>query len=203
MNRQVEWLKQIAAIAKTGLYYAQDLFDQDRYNRLLDIAAEMLAEISDLDSAKMRCLLTHDDGYITPKVDVRGAVFHQDKVLLVQEAADGLWSLPGGWADVGDSPAQATEREIREESGYTAKAIKLMALEDRKLRHPASAFEVYKVFFLCLLTGGEARTSNESTAVDWFALDKLPPLSTGRVTEEQIQRWYLHWQQPDLPTEFD
>ena len=171
MNRQVEWVKQIAAIAKTGLYYAQDPFDQDRYNRLLDIAAEMLAEISDLDSAEMRCLLTHDDGYITPKVDVRGAVFHEDKVLLVQEAAAGLWSLPGGWADVGDSPAQATEREIREESGYTAKAIKLMALKDRKLRHPASAFEVYKVFFLCRLTDGEARTSNESTTVDWFALD--------------------------------
>ena len=203
MNRQVEWAKQIAAIAETGLYYAQDPFDQDRYNRLLDIAAEILAEISDQDSAGMRCLLTHDDGYITPKVDVRAAVFHEDKVLLVQEAADGLWSLPGGWADVGDSPAQATEREIREESGYTAKAIKLMALEDRKLRHPASAFEVYIVFFLCQLTGGEARTSNESTAVEWFALDELPPLSTGRVTEEQIQRWYRHWQQSDLPTESD
>ncbi len=148
-------------------------------------------------------MLTHDDGYITPKVDVRGAVFHQGKVLLVQEASDSLWSLPGGWADVGDTPSQAVEREIREESGYQARAVKLMAVDDRNLRNRQSTFGVYKLFFLCDLTGGEAKTSNESLAVDWFAPNELPPLSLGRVTAAQIERWVQHWQQPDLPTEFD
>ena len=203
MNKHVEWAKQIAAIAKTGLYYANDPFDADRYRQLVDIAARMLADIDGGDARDIKCALTHDDGYITPKVDVRGAVFRDGQVLMVREAADGLWSLPGGWADVGDSPAQAIEREIREESGYQAKAIKLMALEDRKLRHPPSTFEVYKVFFLCELVGGEAKTSNESLDVGWFAKDDLPPLSIGRVTAEQIQRWFKHWRHPELPTEFD
>ena len=203
MNKQVEWAKQVAAIAKTGLFYAKDGFDGERYQRLVDIAVEMLADNGCGEKAVIESVLSRDDGYITPKVDVRGAVFRDGKVLLVQEAADGLWSLPGGWADVGDSPAQAIEREILEESGYEAKALKLMAVEDRKLHHPPSPFEVYKLFFLCEVVGGAARTSHESLGVNWFAADALPPLSPGRVTEAQIQRWFRHWQQPDLPTEFD
>ena len=114
-----------------------------------------------------------------------------------------MWSLPGGWADVGDTPAQAVEREIREESGYEARAVKLMAVDDRNLRNRRSIFAVYKLFFLCDLLGGEAQTSKESLAVDWFPLDQLPPLSQGRVTKAQMQRWFRYAQQPDLPTEFD
>lgn len=203
MNKQVEWAKQIAAIANTGLYYAEDPFDADRYQRLVDISAEMLAHVSGGDATDFKCALSRDDGYVTPKVDVRGALFRDGQVLLVREAADGLWSLPGGWADVGDSPSQAVEREIREESGYEAKATKLMAVMDRKLRHPPSPFDVYKLFFHCELIGGVAKTSNESLDVGWFAPDDLPPLSIGRVTAEQIHRWFEHWRHPELPTEFD
>ena len=203
MSKQVEWAQRIAAIANTGLYYVKDDFDRERYLQLLDLAADMLAGDPESEPAALLPLLTHDDGYITPKVDVRGAVFHEGKVLLVQEAGDGLWSLPGGWADVGDTPSQAVEREIREESGYQARAVKLMAVDDRNLRNRQSVFGVYKLFFLCDLIGGEAKTSNESLAVDWFAPEQLPPLSLGRVTAAQIERWVQHWQQPDLPTEFD
>ncbi|MCY3832399.1 MAG: NUDIX hydrolase [Chloroflexi bacterium] len=203
MSNQVEWAKRIAALAKTGLYYAQSHYDEERYQQLVDIAAEMLAQASTGDAARIKLMLSADDGYITPKVDVRGAVFRDDKILLVREAVDGLWTLPGGWADVGDAPSEAVEREIREESGYEAKAVKLMALEDRKRRHPPSLNEVYKLAFLCELMGGEARTSAETTAVAWFGEDELPPLSQGRVTAGQIRRWFKHWRQPDLPTEFD
>ena len=203
MSENIEWAQRIAAIANTGLYYVKDHYDRDRYQQLLDIAAEMLGGASNIAPVTVRDLLDHDDGYITPKVDVRGAVFKDGRVLLVQEAGDGLWSLPGGWADVGDSPAQAVEREIREESGYQARAVKLMAVDDRNRRNRQSAFAVYKLFFLCDLIGGEARTSEESLAVDWFAPNKLPPLSQGRVTEAQMGRWFRHWRQPDLPTEFD
>lgn len=207
MSKDIDWAQRIAAIANTGLYYARDSFDRERYQQLLDIAAEMLAEAqspsADADVEAMRALLAHDDGYITPKVDARGAVFRDGKVLLVQEASDGLWSLPGGWADVGDSPAQAVEREIREESGYHARAIKLMAVDDRNKRNRQSSFAVYKLFFLCELLGGEAATSPESLAVHWFAPENLPPLSPGRVTAAQMERWFRHWRQPDLPTEFD
>ncbi len=203
MSNPTQWLKQIAALAKTGLHFVKDPYDKERYETLVELSSKLLAEQNGHDPAAMQSLLMGDDGYITPKIDVRGAVFRDDKILLVKEASDGLWTLPGGWADVGDSPAQAIEREIWEESGYTAKAIKLMAVEDRKLRHPAYIFDVYKMAFLCELTGGEATTSIETTAIDWFAEDALPPLSVGRVTEEQIGRWFTHYRQPDLPTTFD
>jgi len=203
MTDQVNWAKKIAALARTGLHYSKNHYDSDRYEQLLNIAADMLADATDADKKRVRAVLDLDDGYITPKVDVRGAVFRDGKVLLVREAVDGLWTLPGGWADVGDAPSEAVEREIREESGYEAKAIKLLAVEDRKRRHPPSLHEVYKMAFLCELIGGEARASAETTEVGWFCEEKLPPLSLGRVTAEQIARWFKHWRQPDLPTEFD
>ena len=203
MSNHVEWAKRVAALAKTGLHYATNHYDEERYQQLLDIAADMLADAAESSASQVKLILTADDGYITPKVDVRGAVFRDGKVLLVREAVNGRWTLPGGWADVGDAPSQAVEREIREESGYEAKAVKVLALEDRKRRHPPSLNEVYKVAFLCELVGGEARTSAETTAVAWYGEDELPPLSEGRVTDEQIKRWFRHWRQPDLPTEFD
>ena len=203
MSDQVEWAKRIAALAKTGLYYAENHFDRERYQQLLDLAVDMLADGSGSEASRVKLILAADDGYITPKVDVRGAVFRDGKILLVREVADGRWTLPGGWADVGDAPSEAVEREIWEESGYEVKAVKLLALEDRKLRHPPSPNEVYKVAFLCELVGGAARPSAETTAVGWFGEGELPPLSEGRVTAGQIRRWFKHWRQPDLPTEFD
>ena len=203
MTDQVNWAKKIAALARTGLHYSKNHYDSDRYEQLLDIAADMLADAADADKERVRAVLDLDDGYITPKVDVRGAVFRDGKVLLVREVVDGLWSLPGGWADIGDTPSEAVEREIREESGYEARAVKLLAIEDRKRRHPPSLHDVYKMAFLCELVGGEARTSAETTEVGWFSRDNIPPLSLGRVTAEQIARWFKHWRQPDLPTEFD
>ena len=203
MTEQVNWAKKIAALARTGLHYSKNHYDTDRYEQLLDIAALMLADAADSDKERVKAVLALDKGYVTPKVDVRGAVIEDGKVLLVQESADGMWTLPGGWADIGDAPSEAVEREIREESGYEAKAVKLLAVEDRKRRHPPSVQDVYKMAFLCDLVGGEAQTSAETTAVGWFSEDDIPPLSLGRVTAEQIARWFKHWRQPDLPTEFD
>ncbi len=203
MTDQVNWAKKIAALARIGLHYSTNHYDSDRYEQLLDVAAQMLAAAAGAEKDSVRILLERDDGYITPKVDVRGAVFKAGRVLMVREAIDGLWTLPGGWADIGDAPSEAAEREIREESGYEAKAVKLLAVEDRKRRHPPSANDVYKMAFLCDLVGGEARPSAETTEVGWFSEDDLPPLSLSRVTAEQIARWFKHWREPDLPTEFD
>ena len=203
MGNHIEWARRIAALARTGMHYTSNHYDAERYEQLLNIACDMMAAASGEDAASIKRLLDRDDGYVTPKVDVRGAVFRDGKVLMVRETVDGLWTLPGGWADVGDSPSEAVEREIREESGYEARAIKLLAVEDRKRRHPPSLYEVYKLAFLCELVGGAARTSEETSAVGWFAEDDLPPLSEGRVTTGQIRRWFAHWRRPDLPTEFD
>ncbi len=201
----LDWIQRLQAIANNGLFYAEDPFDTERYGQIRDIAAEITAAHTGSDLKIIQGLFAHDNGYITPKIDVRSAVFKGDTIiLLVKEMADGLWTLPGGWADIGDSPAEAAERETREESGYEARAVKLMAAYDRhKHDHPPHEFHAYKLFFLCELTGGEAKTSYETTDVGFFREDDLPPLSVARVTAKQIARFFEHYRNPDLPTDFD
>ena len=144
-------------------------------------------------------------GYATPKVDVRGAAFRDDKILLVREARDGGWTLPGGWADPGQSPAEAVVREVFEESGFHVRVTKLAALYDRS-KHPhmpRAPFHVYKLFFLCEITGGSATVSHETTAVDFFPEDAIPNLSIDRTLPFQIARMFDHHRTRTLPTDFD
>lgn len=200
----LEWVRRLQAIAQNGLTYAQDPYDRDRYNALLDIAAEIVASQEPVSAEQVRGIFARETGHATPKIDVRGVVFQDDRVLLVKEIADGRWTVPGGWADIGDSPAGATLREIREESGYEARIVKLMALYDRRRHeHPPHAFHIYKVFFLCEITGGAPTTSNETDGVGFFSVDDLPTLSVGRVTAKQIRRFHEHYINPSLPTDYD
>lgn len=198
------WAQRIQALSQTGLTYARDPYDRERYEELREIAAEMLAAPLGAAPPELLALFRAEEGYTTPKIDVRGVVIQDDRVLLVRERSDGLWTLPGGWADVGDAPSRAVEREIWEESGYEAKAVKLLALYDRNLHgHPPMAFHVYKSFFRCEITGGNPALSSETDGVDFFTLDALPPLSVERVTVEQIARFFDHARHPDWPTDFD
>jgi ADP-ribose pyrophosphatase YjhB (NUDIX family) len=201
----LEWARRLQAIAQTGLTYALDPYDVERYGAVREVAAEMMAEASgSVDVAVIRDLFAEQCGYATPKVDVRGAVFRDGKILLVRERSDGGWSLPGGWADVEDTPAEATVREIREESGFETRAVKLLAVYDRNRHaHPPIPFHAYKLFFLCELLGGAAAHSNETDGADFFAEDALPPLSITRVTTGQIERLFEHYRNPELPTDFD
>jgi ADP-ribose pyrophosphatase YjhB (NUDIX family) len=200
----LEWARQVQAIAHNGLHFTQDPFDRERYHKLQELTNSMLAAELRLPLADTKALWRNEEGYATPKVDVRGAVFRDDAILLVRERADGLWSMPGGWVDVNDSPSGAVEREILEESGYQARAVKLAALYDRQLHpHPPSLYHIYKVFFLCDLVGGTPVHSAETDGVDFFPLDKLPELSVGRTLSTQIRRVFEHHQHRDLPTDFD
>jgi len=200
----LNWAQRLQAIAQSGLAYAPPQYDRERYQTLLEIAAEMMARGADTEVAPVRALFASQVGYATPKVDVRAAVFRAGEILLVREREDGGWTLPGGWADVGESPSQATVREVREESGYETRAVKLLALYDRNLHgHPPIAFHAYKLFFRCELTGGAPAQSAETTGVGWFAEDRLPPLSLSRVTAAQIHRFFEHYRHPDWPTDFD
>jgi ADP-ribose pyrophosphatase YjhB (NUDIX family) len=185
----VVWARELQAIAQTGLHFSESEYDRERYRKILAISIEILANYSGESPALIRELFGNQTGYATPKVDVRGVVFRDDKLLLVQERSDGLWTLPGGWADVNDSPSEAVEREIVEESGFRAKPERMLAIFDRaKHDHePPFPFHVYKLFILCRLEGGEARTSMETTGVKFFGENEIPPLSTSRVTREQIQ----------------
>jgi len=199
------WAKKLQAIAQTGLTYAKDPYDVDRYESVRLVAAEMMAAGSGLQNVDFFVkLLNTDVGYATPKVDVRAAVFREGRLLLVREREDGRWTLPGGWADVGDPPSAAVVREVKEESGYDVKARKLLALLDRNLHgHPPIPYHAYKLFFLCDLVGGNAQAEQETDAVDFFASNEIPPLSLTRVTPAEIARLFEHFFHPEWPTQFD
>ena len=202
------WLRiarELRAMAQTGLTFTADRFDRQRYERLRELAAAMLAQGSGADYDVTLGVLREDKGYATPKVDVRGAAFVDGRVLLVREISDGKWTLPGGWADVNQTAGECVVREIAEESGFQARALKLAAVHDyQRSNHPARHIDsIYKMFFICEITGGAARASDETSEVAFFPRHELPPLSSGRSTAAQIDRMFQHAQSPELPADFD
>jgi len=202
--RWLEWAADIQAIAQNGLTFAVSEFDKERYQTLLNISAQMMSSLSQSSMQPILDLFMSQSGYATPKIDVRGAIFQEQTVLLVKESADQKWTLPGGWADMNYSPAYCMQKEVFEESGYEVAVRKLVALYDKwKHEHPKQWPHTYKCFFLCEITGGSARTSIETSDVRFFPIDNLPELSLPRVTEKQIQRCYAHYLNPTWPTDFD
>ncbi|MCB9419244.1 MAG: NUDIX hydrolase [Ardenticatenaceae bacterium] len=200
----LEWAQNLQAIAQAGLTYTEGAYDRERYKAIQRIAAEILAGHTDASVDKIADLLAQESGYATPKIDVRGVIFQDNAILLVKERADGLWTLPGGWADVNESPSQCVEKEIWEESGYRATAVKLLAVYDRNQHpHPPIPWHTYKLFFLCRLDGGTPIHTLETNGVGFFREDDLPPLSVSRVTTGQIERMFDHYCHPDWPTDFD
>ncbi len=199
------WARALQSLTQNSLAYTNNPFNIERLQQIQQVAAEILADYAGEDMGKLHGLFADQSGYATPKVDVRGAVFRDNKILLVSENLDaGHWTLPGGWADVTDSPSEAVIREIREESGFEARPVKLAAVYDRNRRgHPPYFFSIYKFFFICDLTGGAAQNSIETSGVDFFGEHELPELSIARVTPEEIATLFDHYRHPELPTEFD
>ena len=197
----------LAALAQDGLTYAADDYDLDRYQLAGRLAAELLSVLSGRGADELAAELGRDSGYATPKIDVRGVIFDvQERVLLMRERTDGRWSLPGGWADPGDSPSGAVTREILEETGYHSSAVKLIACWDRELQDnpPPLPVHVYKLFFLCRREGTvQPPAALETLDVGWFDVQALPPLSLGRVNHRQLERALAHHRDPSLPSEFD
>lgn len=203
-NKWLELAQKLQSIAQSGLYYSNNPFEIERYKSILEIAEEMISMKTGLEKETIHNTFMSEAGHSTPKIDVRGVVFKDDKILLVKETVDGKWTVPGGWADVGSSPSENTEREVFEESGYQVKAKKVIAVYDRnKQGHTPYIFHLYRIFFLCDLIGGNSRISHETEDVDFFSLSNLPELSTGRVTRKQIERFFEHYKNPELPTDFD
>jgi ADP-ribose pyrophosphatase YjhB (NUDIX family) len=202
--RWLHWAQQLQAVAQTGDTYANNEFDRQRYDLVRNIAAAMMAAGSGAEPRELVEVFAREGGYATPKLDVRAAVFRDDRILMVQERSDGRWTLPGGFADVGDSPSVAVEREVLEESGFVVKATRLVALLDRNRHpHPPFGYHIWKAFFLCELQGGEARSSIETSAVGFFPEAELPPLSQGRISVGQVQYMFEQQRNPQLPASFD
>jgi ADP-ribose pyrophosphatase YjhB (NUDIX family) len=205
--QEPQWLRiarEVRAIAQTGLAFNADGFDHQRYQRLRELAALLMAQGSATEHESILELLRQEKGYATPKVDVRGAAFQDGHVLMVREISDGKWTLPGGWADVNQTAGECVVREIAEESGFTARALKLAAVYDYQKRNPSPHIDsIYKMFFICEIVGGAASASNETSEVAFFPRNELPPLSLGRTTAAQIDRMFEHREQLELPTDFD
>ncbi|MDQ0200388.1 NUDIX hydrolase [Neobacillus ginsengisoli] len=200
----LDWAKQLQSIAQAGLAYSKDVYDLERFEEIRKLSVDILAQYTDLEKTIIKDLFASETGYATPKVDIRAVVFKDNKLLMVRETTDGKWSLPGGWADIGLTPSEVAVKEVKEESGFVVKAVKLLAVLDNKCHpHPPSAFHIYKVIIQCEIIGGQPTIGIETSEVKFFAENELPPLSTGRITKTQIELAFKYLKNPQEPVYFD
>ena len=202
--RWLEWAREIQALSQTGSHYAENEYQRDRNRRLSEIAAEIISEHTGLAFTPLAQVFQAQIGYATPRVDVRGAVFQDGRLLLVRERQDGGWTMPGGWADVGDVPSEAAEREVWEEAGFRVKARKLVGVYDANRLGPLELFHAFKLVFLCQLIEGAARPSSETSEVAFFAQNELPGLLSGaRTRPRHILDAFQAYHDPDCAAVFD
>ena len=184
------WSESLAAIARTGLAFTQNLYERERYEEVLHVAADIKAAFEE--STELRRERGHfvqewmDNigegipGYVTPKVAI-GAIVGNDagEILLVKRAPSGLWLYPTGWADVGYSAAEVVVKEVREETGIEAEPVQLLGVVDG-MRMGFTKFGMYMLLFHCRATGGELNPHPlETDGCGWFAKDQLPQVTAG------------------------
>ncbi|MFJ7666177.1 NUDIX hydrolase [Lysinibacillus sp. NPDC097195] len=200
----LDWAKRIQAISQAGLTFSKDMYDIERFEELRNISAEIMAQYTELDMTKVKELFTNETGYQTPKVDVRGVVFKNQRLLMVKETIDDKWALPGGFCDIGLSPAENVVKEVKEESGFDVMPVRILALLDKnKHPHPPEPYHYYKLFILCEIIGGQAAIGVETNNVEFFSEQHLPPLSTNRNTVSQIHLLFEFLRTPDKKTILD
>lgn len=204
MPRWLEWGREIQSLCQTGLAFASTDYEIQRYRRLNEIAAEIIESHTGMPREVLITGFSAQPGYATAKIDVRGAIVREGRILLVQERRDQRWCMPGGWADVGDLPSEMVAREVWEESGFEVKPRKVVAVFDaNRGGRPLELYHAYKIIFLCDITGGEPRSSDETMAVDFFSFDDLPPLSLNRTNEKHLNEVRAHLGDPCRPAAFD
>ena len=200
----LRWAREIQALGQTGLTYCENEYERQRNQRIMDIAAEITEKYSNIEKKVLIEGFNKQLGYATPKVDVRGAVVKDNQILLVQERSDGKWCMPGGWADIGESPAEAIEREVSEESGFKVKAEKIIGVfEANRYGRPQEFYHAYKIIFFCRLNGGKATTSYETTGVEFYSFDNIPQLSVNRTNERHLAEVQKHLKDTNRYTFFD
>ena len=199
----LQWAVELQSLAQAGLFYGKDPFDRERYERIREISAEMIAHKGDIPPGKVKDLFCCETGYQTPKLDCRAAIFQNDKILLVRES-NGTWSLPGGWVDVNTSVMESTIKEAKEEAGLDVTANLVIAVQDREKHNlPVYAYKVCKVFVLCTAVGGSFQPNIETTESRYFGPEELPPLATEKNTEEQVLMCFDAYRSPNWKTLFD
>ncbi|MCA1054085.1 NUDIX hydrolase [Rossellomorea aquimaris] len=200
----LQWAKELQSISQASLTYSKDVYDLERFKRIREISVEIMSTYTALNASKIKDLFANETGYATPKVDIRAVIFREGKILMVRENTDGGWSLPGGWGDIGLTPGEVAVKEVKEESGFDVKAVKLLGVLDKTCHpHPPSPYHVYKLFILCEIVGGNAVEGIETSAVGFFREDELPQLSIDRNTESQIHMMFKHLHHPGEEVFFD
>jgi ADP-ribose pyrophosphatase YjhB (NUDIX family) len=194
----LEMARKLQAVAQAGLEYSENKYDIDRYEQIRKLSLDIMEHYAGMDMTRLMNGFASEKGYPTPKVDVRGVVFRENKILLVRETIDGKWSVPGGWADIGLSPSENAAKEVFEESGLIVRPQRLLAVLDKnKHNHPPDLYHIYKVFVLCSETGGSLQTGMETSEIGFFGPHDLPPLSEPRITRDEIQLMYDYKNNPD------
>ena len=204
MENWLKWAIEIQALAQNGLTYTKDVYDKERFERLREISAEMLAEKTDIPFDKVKDLFCNEKSYQTPKLDTRAAIFKDGKILLVHEN-NGTWALPGGWVDVLESVGSNTIKEVKEETGLDVRNQKIIAIQDRNQHNtPSYAYGICKVFVLCELLGGEFKENTETTEIKYFSLDEIPQnLANEKTSMEQIEMCFRALNDSNWQTKFD
>ncbi|ETZ21345.1 NUDIX hydrolase [Pedobacter sp. V48] len=195
----LNYAKRLKSIAHLGLTYANNEYDIERYRELEQISLEMMNMATGLPSDQLAGYFSTAKEYITPKVDIRAVIFNdKNEILLVKEKADGKWSLPGGWADIGQSPTEAAVKEALEETGFSVKPIKLLAVLDKRCHpHPPQLDYVYKLFIQCEITSGEYNQAFDILDMGFFKQGGLPELSKDRVLAGQIDLMFEYLNDPE------
>ena len=200
----LSWAREIQGLCQTGLAFSASHYETGRYERLLAIAAEMIEKQTGRPRQELVKNFLAQPGYATAKIDVRGAVVRDGRILLVQERQDQRWCMPGGWADVGDIPSEMVAREVWEESGFEVVPRKVIGVYDaNRGGRPLEFFHAYKIIFLCDITGGQPTPSDETMAVDFFSFDDLPPLSWQRTNDKHLAEVRAHLEDECRPAAFD
>nr|WP_298792232.1 NUDIX hydrolase [uncultured Allomuricauda sp.] len=191
-KEQLNLIKRIKAISETGLVYAQDLYDRERYEELQQISIKLMSNIGGTAIEALEEFFIPQDDYPTPKVDVRGFVLNEkDEILMAKESIDGKWTIPGGWADIGSTPSEIAIKEVEEETGLKVEVVKLLAVYDKQVHpHPPEPYYIYKLNFFCRIVGGELKPGFDMLGADFFALDNLPELSEERILESQLNHLF-------------
>lgn len=198
-------IKRIKALAETGLVYAGNGYEIERNQELVDLSKQLMAAISNQPIKSLDSFYLPPTEYPTPKVDVRGFVLNdKNEILMAKEVVDGKWTIPGGWCDIGISPAENAVKEVEEETGIQTEVVRLLAVYDKRFhQHPPSPLYVYKIVFLCRVTGGELRGAFDIEDSNWFSLDHLPALSEDRIVKSQVEELYRLAKDDSLPVVFD
>lgn len=191
-KEQLNLVKRIKAIAETGLVFTEEAYDRERYEELQKISLKLLAHIADEPMAVMQDFFMPQQDYPTPKVDVRALVLNEkDEILMAKEGVDSKWTIPGGWADIGITPSETAVKEIEEETGIKTEVVRFLGVYDKQVHpHPPEPYYIYKLFFLCRITGGELKAGFDMLGADFFSLDQLPELSENRILESQLKHMF-------------